>query len=301
MADISPLSNLGYLVLGVSDLDAWERFAVDIVGLQAGRRTAGEALALRMDDYAQRLLLVRDDADDLLAAGWELASDEALDAFVAQRRAAGVAMEAGSDPLATQRGVSRLFWCEDPDGVRHEFYVGATRAAMVDPFRSTVMRGGFSTGRLGVGHLVAVPKDPAATDTFVRDTLGLKVSDYISGEIAPGVVLDITFFHAATGRHHSLASAKVPFPHAKRIHHIMVETLDVNDVGLAYDRCVAAGLPIVMELGHHPNDQMFSFYVKTPSGFALEVGSGGIVVDDAHWEVRRYAQLSDWGHRNPAH
>lgn len=298
MADIA---NLGYLVLGVSDLDAWEHFAVDVVGLQAGRRTPGEALALRMDDYAQRMLLVRHEADDLLAAGWEMPNDEALDRFVAQRRAAGHAVEAGDAALAVQRGVARLFWCEDPDGIRHEFYVGATRAAMADPFRSKVMRDGFSTGRLGVGHLVAVPKDTVATDTFVRQVLGLKVSDYISGEIAPGVVLDIAFFHAATGRHHSLACAKVPFPHAKRIHHIMVEALDMNDVGLAYDRCVAAGLPIVMELGHHPNDGMFSFYVKTPSGFALEFGAGGIVVDDAHWEVRRYAQLSDWGHRNPAH
>ncbi|VVE44329.1 biphenyl 2,3-dioxygenase [Pandoraea pneumonica] len=295
------ISNLGYLVLGVSDLDAWERFALDVIGLQAGHRIAGETLALRMDDYAQRMLLVKHDADDLLAAGWELANDEALDAFVASRRAAGAAMETGDGALAAQRGVTRLFWCEDPDGIRHEFYVGATRAPMSAPFRSSVMRGGFSTGRLGVGHLVAVPKDAAATDAFVRHTLGLKVSDYISGEIAPGVVLDIAFFHAATGRHHSLACARVPFPHAKRIHHIMVEALDMNDVGLAYDRCVAAGLPIVMELGHHPNDQMFSFYVKTPSGFALEFGAGGIVVDDAHWEVRRYAQLSDWGHRNPAH
>lgn len=35
MADIS---SPGYLVLGASDLDAWERFAVDAIGLRAGKR-----------------------------------------------------------------------------------------------------------------------------------------------------------------------------------------------------------------------------------------------------------------------
>ena len=35
------ISNLGYAVFGVSDLDAWQRFALDIVGLQAGRCVPG--------------------------------------------------------------------------------------------------------------------------------------------------------------------------------------------------------------------------------------------------------------------
>jgi hypothetical protein len=83
----------------------------------------------------------------------------------------------------------------------------------------------------------------------------------------------------------------------KRIHHIMVECADHNDVGLAYDRCQRAGVPIMMELGHHPNDKMFSFYMISPSGFAIEYGAGGIVVDDATWTVKHYTELSDWGHK----
>jgi hypothetical protein len=85
----------------------------------------------------------------------------------------------------------------------------------------------------------------------------------------------------------------------KRIHHFMVQASDMNDVGLAYDRCLNAGVPIMMGPGHHPNDQMFSFYCVTPSGFGLEFGWGGIVIDDANWEVRTYSQPSDWGHRPP--
>jgi hypothetical protein len=77
----------------------------------------------------------------------------------------------------------------------------------------------------------------------------------------------------------------------------MVEVQDMDDVGLAYDRCVKAGYPMALELGHHPNDRMFSFYVRTPSGFAMEFGWGGIVVDDATWQVITYDKMSDWGHK----
>ena len=78
----------------------------------------------------------------------------------------------------------------------------------------------------------------------------------------------------------------------------MVQVEDMNDVGLAWQRCKAAGVPFLMDLGHHPNDQMFSFYVVTPGGFGPEVGWGGIVIDDDDWEVRSYSQLSDWGHEH---
>lgn len=290
------VSTLGYMVIGVSDLAAWESFAVNILGLQVGARATGESLGLRMDDYEQRILLLQSDLDDFLAAGWEFESSAALDAFIDQVRSRGVDVWEESEKVATQRRVERLFICHDPDGIRHEFYSSAYRAHTRDCFRSAVLRGAFSTGRLGVGHFVTVPKQSAKAKAFCEDVLGLKLSDTIVGNAAPGLQLEVTFFHARTGRHHSLATAEAPFPARKRIHHIMVECSDPNDVGLAYDRCKRAGIPVLMELGHHPNDQMFSFYMITPSGFALEFGAGGIVVDDATWEVKRYTELSDWGH-----
>ena len=72
-----------------------------------------------------------------------------------------------------------------------------------------------------------------------------------------------------------------------------------RELETAYDRCRDAGFPIANELGQHPNDLMFSFYAKTPSGFDVEIGSGGRKVDDATWEVQTYDRLSTWGHRPP--
>ena len=292
------ISNLGYAVFGVSDLNAWQRFAQDIVGLQAGRCEPGRSLALRMDDFEQRLLLTQTGEDDLVALGWEFDTGEDLDAFVEQLTRAGTRVSTASAQLLDSRRVARLHGCDDPNGFRHEFYVAAARAPMSETFRSRVLRGGFDAGRLGAGHAVTIARNYKQSVDFYRNTLGLKVSDYIKGPIAgTEIFLDLTFFHAATGRHHSLAT--VEFPSPKKIHHFMVQATDMNDVGLAYDRCLNAGVPIMMGPGHHPNDQMFSFYCVTPSGFGLEFGWGGIVIDDDHWEVRTYSQPSDWGHRPP--
>jgi len=210
-----------------------------------------------------------------------------------------VAVQQGDADLARERRVEDLYFCNDPNGLRHEFYVGAQRAPMAAPFQSSQLVGKFSTGRLGMGHFVACAKDKQQTIDFCKQVLGIQISDFIRGELAPGVLLDVAFFHAKTGRHHSMATVQLPFPYPKRIHHIMVEVDNPDDVGLAYDRCVQAGYTINMGLGRHPNDRMFSFYVHTPSGFLLEFGAGGIVVDDAHWEIKSYSRLSEWGHHHP--
>lgn len=293
---MSVISNLGYAVFGVSDLAAWEAFACDVIGLQAARRDGSRMLTLRMDDHAQRIVLEQGADDDLRAAGWEFTDEAALDAYVAGLQAQGVAVEAASTTLARERRVEKLYLLDDPNGWRHELYFGPALCHAATSFRSRVLKGpGFRTGPLGIGHLLPKSNDYPATVAFYRDVMGFRLSDFIREEIAPGIVADATFFHTATGRHHSLATAAIPSP--KILNHLMVEVQDMDDVGLAYDRCVKAGHPILLELGHHPNDRMFSFYVRTPSGFGLEVGWGGIVVDDTNWQVIAYDKMSDWGHK----
>lgn len=290
---MASISNLGYAVFGASDLAKWERFAVDLLGLQVSRHEPGKLLALRMDEWEQRFVLEQGEDDDLRAAGWSFDTQEELEAFVEEVRAKGVAVEACSPEMARDRRVEKLFRCDDPNGYKHEFFFGP---AITSPFRSGLLKGaGFRTGPLGLGHLLPRSIDYKVSVDFYRNVLGLKLSDYIRQEMAPGFVADATFMHTKTGRHHSLATAAIPG--SKILNHVMIEVQDMDDVGFAYDRCVAAGYPMVLELGHHPNDQMFSFYVKTPSGFALEYGWGGIVIDDENWQVISYSRMSDWGHK----
>lgn len=288
------IARLGYLDFEVSDPSAWKTFAEDQLGLESGAERADGSIALRMDEQAQRIFLHPGPRDDLACAGFEVADDASLRALAAELGAAGVRVTEASNEEATRRGVDHLYQLEDPNGIPLELFSGPKSSG---GFSSRLVPAGFCTGDEGLGHILVLVRDADSTRRFYCDLLGMRVSDYIEPESAPGRKLQITFLHA-NARHHTLAFFAAPA--RKRINHFMIEMNAMNDVGLAYDRCVDAGVPIASTLGQHPNDQMLSFYARTPSGFAVEVGWGGRKVDDATWQVRTYDRTSTWGHRSAA-
>jgi hypothetical protein len=54
-----------------------------------------------------------------------------------------------------------------------------------------------------------------------------------------------------------------------------------------------------MTLGRHTNDHVVSFSSRSPSGFDVEFGCGGVLVDEATWTVTQVTKPSFWGHRSP--
>lgn len=292
---MSRISRLGYLGFEVSDLHTWERFAVEGLGLVLTDRRADGTLALRMDELAQSIVLHPGTSDDLAYAGFEVEDESALRELVQKLSAAGLSVTEGKPDTARARRVERLFQLADPNGVPIELFSGPERAR--EPFHSERVPSGFSTGDEGLGHILVVARDAETTDRFYRELLGMQISDWIEQEIAPGVVAHATFLHS-NPRHHTVAFGALPLP--KRIHHFMLQMNSMEDVGQAHDRCVDAGFAIAMGFGQHPNDHMFSFYAKTPSGFDVEIGCGGRKVDDATWQVQTYDRLSTWGHRPQA-
>lgn len=291
---MSSVKELAYTVYEVSSLADWRRFGVDLLGLQIGTQS-DELLTLRLDGKAHRWICLPGSADELVATGYEVASDAALDQLAAALRSAGRPVTEGDAALAAARKVDRIVVTSDPLGNRIEL---VTNLADGDaPFTSEQLLGGFVTDT-GAGHAVLIDHghDRNAVLAFYTEVLGFAVSDFITEEVAPGMVASVAFLHC-NGRHHSVAFANMPFP--KRVHHIMVEVTDIRDVGRAYDRCMDARQPFEMTLGMHPNDKMLSFYVRTPSGFNIEYGWGGLVIDDATWEVQHLEKLSTWGHRPP--
>ncbi|MCA0243625.1 MAG: VOC family protein [Proteobacteria bacterium] len=289
------VKEIAYIGVEASDLNEWARFATDLLGLQIGTRS-DDLLTLRMDQKLHRWILTRGPADDLAFMGYECGSDAALDDTVKALKAAGSAVTEGDAALARQRGVQRIAFTTDPLGNRVELVVGLADAAT--PFQSAKLVGSFVTGSGGAGHHVLMEhgKDRKTVMAWY-ERLGFKPSDHIDQPMAPGFVASVSFLHC-NGRHHSLALANMPFP--KRMHHFMMEVSDLSDVGFAYDRCMDDRRPFEMTLGMHPNDRMFSFYVRTPSGFSIEFGWGGLIIDDATWTVKQLDRLSVWGHR-PGH
>lgn len=291
---MTSVKELAYSVYEVSSLADWERFGVDLLGLQVGEKSDG-LLTLRTDQKAHRWIIVPGTADDLAATGYEVAGDADLDRLVEGLRAEGIEVTEGDERLAAARKVDRIFVTADPVGNRIELVTGLADADT--PFTSAKLLGGFVTGDGGAGHQVlmdnGVPREKIL-DFYTR-LLGFRISDFIKEELAPGFIADVAFLHC-NGRHHTVAFANMPF--GKKTHHFMLEVSDMRDVGLAYDRCMDARQPFEMTLGMHPNDRMFSFYVRTPSGTNVEFGWGGLIIDDEEaWTTVTYDKLSAWGHR----
>lgn len=289
------VQELGYLGFEVSDMPRWERFATEVLGLGVSHGPQNTR-RLRMDAAPARFILREGCANDLAFAGWKLASVAEVEAFARQLDDQGVKSSWGADDELAVRHAERMLHFTDPEGNRHEVYAEAP--SQDAPFRSDVVASGFVTGAGGAGHVVFEADRYPETIAFARNVLGVRLSDNIHLKPVPGVDVEVSFFHA-NERHHSLAVApRSPAPGPrKRIHHFMIEVGSVADVGRARDRCLSFGLPVVMDIGQHPNDQMVSFYAHSPSGFLCEVGWGGVKVDDANWQTGAYDRVSNWGHR----
>lgn len=283
---------LAYIGLTVPDPSTLDLLFGDVVGLVAGAPTATGARTRRNDDKAQRIVVETGDANDARVVGFEVDAGS-FDAAVERVRGAGFEITDGSAAEAAERRVGRLARTAAPWGVDVEIVAGLETAA--EPFLSPGMPGGFLTDGVGFGHAVFATLDFDESHRFVTEALGMGQSDWLEMEIMEGVELEVRFYHC-NERHHSIALARAPFELPQVLHHIMVETRDVDDVGAAFDRARASGLAIANNLGRHDNDAMFSFYVTSPAGFQVEVGHGARLITPDWDDNRRYDRMSRWGH-----
>ena len=275
---------LGYLGVRSDRLDDWSGFAGGLLGMQ-GLDRGGRQRAFRMDDRRQRLVVTDEPGDALAFMGWEVAGAADLDAFGARLEAAGVAVTRASRALADRRYVADLIHFDDPAGNRLELFHGPMLADA--PFRPGRPISGFKTGPLGMGHAVLHVVDAAELLPFYRDLLGFSISDY---GVEP---IEMYFLHV-NGRHHSFAMIGTG---RRGFHHFMVEYTNLDDVGQGYDLALGEEGRIAYTLGRHTNDWMTSFYSHSPSGFFVETGWGGRVIEPGAWQPEQMQDgPSFWGH-----
>lgn len=68
------IRGLGYLIIQSSDLDAWQRFACETLGLMRNPLLSNdEALYLRMDERPHRVVVEASETDCFSCAGWQVA------------------------------------------------------------------------------------------------------------------------------------------------------------------------------------------------------------------------------------
>jgi extradiol dioxygenase len=285
------IDSLAYIGFTSPNAEAWRSFGPDVLGLELVGVGDDGAVRLRNDDAAQRLVVHPGDADGLAYLGWDTGGPvELAGAITKLEKEHGLEVHRAPE-LAAERRVADVAWFVDPFGFRHELTWGLTRQPST--FRPGRPLSGFVTGSGGVGHAALIVPDLAEAERFYIEVMGFDLTDRIE------VGLSLRFLHC-NDRHHSMAL--VAIPGKVGFHHLMLEVAALDDVGRAFDLVSATDdVAITMGLGRHTNDLTTSFYLRTPSGFDIEYGWGGVLVDtEQPWTAGSYDAMSVWGHKAPA-
>ena len=210
---------LGYLVLEVPDPDALAPVFANVVGLVPGERTAAGAGTWRNDQRANRLIVQSGPANDAVAIGVEALDAAAFDAAIARLQVIGADVAEVDD---SDRRVQRLVRTTAPWGIDVEVVLQLADAPT--PFSSALVPGGFLTDGVGFGHAVFVTTAFEESEVFLTDGLGFVQSDWLETELAPGIDLEVRFYHC-NRRHHTiaLAAGAVRPPAAPAPHHVRTQ------------------------------------------------------------------------------
>lgn len=286
------ISELGYVLVGSPDLDKWRHYGTEVLGMAASDGPDG-VLYLKMDERDFRFAVQKSDRDQLFASGWGASDEQSFRAIRTAVEKAGVGIEMGSEGDRKIRRVQEFFSFRDPAGLRHEVFWGpiAAFSRFVSPLGTR-----FVTKDLGLGHAVLPTTNMDATIDFWTQVMGFSVGDLLHLTLAPDAPpIRVYFMHCSNGRQHSLAYAELSDPTG--CNHLMVEVDSMDEVGRALDRVEQHKAQLTLTLGRHVNDDMISFYMKTPGGFQLEYGTGGLVKDWSTHTVFETTRGSHWGHR----
>ncbi|WAC53994.1 biphenyl-2,3-diol 1,2-dioxygenase [Gordonia sp. SL306] len=290
---MTEIKGLGYLKIQTTDIDRWRTFAFDVLGFAQGSGPDEDALYLRMDERAARIVVVPGDTDEVVDIGWEVRDGAALARVQSALERAGAAVKPLSVEEAEARRVEQVISFTDPTGANVEVFHGPVldHSPIVTPFGAT-----FVTGAQGLGHVVLPTTDPVGALDFYTDVLGFLPRGAMRLPAPPEFGPMRIRFLGVNERHHSLALCPAPHGGAPGLIHVMVEVDSLDAVGQALDRVVKDGFSVSSTLGRHTNDKMVSFYVRAPGGWDIEFGTEGMKVDEAHYTAEEITADSYWGH-----
>ena len=274
---------LGYVVVQSAKVETWRDYAENVLGMQA-QDAADGALYLKMDERDFRYLVVPGDADRYFASGWELADAAAFDNAIRALESSGV------EPSAPARKKRRCAACRRWCGVSIPPAIVTNSSGACAPISGASFRR-WACRVSSPGQWVSVTpfcprrsSTPPSTFCATCSVSSSPTSSAFSFTDDPAEPEKrIHFLHCRNARHHSLAIMDLAVPSG--CIHVMAEVDSMDEVGRALDRVAAQGVKLSATLGRHCNDHMISFYMKTPGGFDLEYGYGGLTVDWAQHSV----------------
>ena len=291
---MSDLKSLGYVKVAATDMPRWRQFAFDVLGFAKGSGPDENALYLRMDERAARIIVVPGDTDKIVTVGWEVRDHAALEKVKAALDAAGVPVKELSQDEAEARRVEEVIAFDDPAGTSTEVFHGAVldHSPVVTPYGAK-----FVTGDQGLGHVVLPALDVPGLFQFYTEVLGFVSRGAFRVPAPPEFGPIRVRFLGINQRHHSLAICPAMTIRDPGVIHLMVEVDSLDTVGQALDRVNKDGFQLSSTLGRHTNDKMVSFYVRAPGDWDIEFGTEGMRVHETYYTAEEITADSYWGHQ----
>ncbi|ABM13697.1 biphenyl-2,3-diol 1,2-dioxygenase [Mycolicibacterium austroafricanum] len=291
---MSLITSLGYVTVQATDMSRWRQFAFGVLGFAEGSGPDPDAMYLRMDERAARVVVSPGDTDKIVTVGWEVRDRAGLDEVKRALDAAGTPYKELSLADADSRRVEEVIAFEDPAGTSLEVFHGAVldHSPVVTPFGAK-----FVTGEQGLGHVVLPALDVPAMFDFYTGVLGFKSRGAFRVPVPPEFGPVRVRFLGVNQRHHSLALCPAATLRDPGLVHLMVEVDTLDAVGQALDRVNKDGFQLSSTLGRHTNDKMVSFYVRAPGDWDIEFGTDGMRVDETCYTAEEITADSYWGHQ----
>ncbi|MGE2834745.1 biphenyl-2,3-diol 1,2-dioxygenase [Mycobacterium sp. SMC-4] len=291
---MSLVKSLGYVTVAATDMARWRQFAFDVLGFAQGSGPDADALYLRMDERAARIIITPGDVDKIVTVGWEVRDRAGLIEVKRALEEAGTEYQELSQAEADSRRVEEVIAFRDPAGTALEVFHGAVldHSPVVTPFGAK-----FVTGDQGLGHVVLPAMDVNGMFDFYTGVLGFKSRGAFRVPAPPEFGPIRVRFLGINERHHSLAICPAATVRDPGLVHMMVEVDSLDAVGQALDRIAKDGFQLSSTLGRHTNDKMVSFYVRAPGDWDIEFGTDGMRVDETYYTAEEITADSYWGHQ----
>ena len=262
------LVDIAYVRSGVADLDKAVSFATEIVGLESAGIEDGTAY-LRADGRHHCLSLV-EGPSGVIASGFQVADEDALEAAETELEQAGFRVHRGDKAEARSRRVRSFVGFDDPFGNRLELVCQQEQISRPVEFTR-------HAGITEFGHLCLDAPDVHEAYRFWSSRFNARVSDWI-GDKACLLRIDPV--------HHKLAVFQADGPGLCHMN-FQVETID--DVFRNWHFLVEHGVEIEMGPGRHPQSTAIFLYFLGPEGFTYEYSFGvRRIEDEAAWRPRTF-------------
>jgi catechol 2,3-dioxygenase-like lactoylglutathione lyase family enzyme len=281
----SPAGQLRSIAIGVTDLDAAERFYTGTWNLETVARTADAVYLRGSGSFHHILSLHRSDRPDVRNVSFSVASSADLATIAERVPANGGALISGPQAVEEPGGGTAVV-IADPQGRILRFVHGDVRHAEGED------RGKHRDAPERITHVVFNSADVAVAQRFFEQALGFSLSDRTK----------IMAFMRCNSDHHSIALADSD---ANTLNHIAFVMPDLDSVMRGAGRMSDAGWPIEWGVGRHgPGNNVFSYFIG-PDDFVIEYTADVLQVDDSYkvgapsdwsWPTGRFDQ---WGVSKP--